>query len=212
MLGILVMVHTVALYAAKEIEIKITLEPQQYRLVQEWARKNARYVGETEQKEYYVTDPRQSWDYSGGFKDTLRTMRIRQEAKGDSFCYKYRHLDAITKKTTHRDEYETKVQDGATMLEIIRLLGYTEHTLVHKKRVIYLVDDIFELVFDDVTGVGRFIEIELKESTDDVQQGMARIEGLLKEIGVKEFTSYDRGYIHMIWNPGYDFGYKTILS
>lgn len=202
--------HMTIGYAAKEIELKISISPEQYSVMENWLNQNARYIGESEQKEWYVTHPNDPWDYSSGFKDTLKTMRVRQEKKGDSFCYKYRHLDPVTKKTTHRDEHETFV-DGNTMIAILKLIGYTEQTLVMKNRITYLFNDTFEIVFDDVNHVGKFIEIELKESTDDVKLGIKKIESLLKEIGITEFKQYDRGYIHMIWNPEYDFGIQTNL-
>ena len=198
--------YACVLNAAKEIELKISIRPDMYSLLEAWLKNYAEYKGESEQKEYYVTNPNESWDYSAGFKDTLKTMRVRQEKKGDSLCYKYRHLDPTTKKTTHRDEYETKIENGEVMLEILKCIGYTEQTIVQKKRTTYMIDNKFEVVFDDVHSVGKFIEIELKEPIDDVKLGIAQIENLLQEIGIFEFKQYDRGYIHMIWNPGYEFG------
>lgn len=202
---------TCLLNGAKEIELKISIPADRYRAVEQWLQHHAQLIGVSEQREYYVTSPQEPWDYSAGFKDTLKTMRVRQEAGGDSFCYKYRHLDPITKKTTHRDEYELRIEHGNVMLEILKLNGYTEQTLVRKKRVTYKVDTRFEVVFDEVYGVGTFIEIELKEPTDNVKLGIAKIENLLQEMGIVEFKQYDRGYIHMIWNPGYDFGAQRSL-
>lgn len=199
------------IHAAKEIELKISVPPHTYAHIEAWLKNNANYIGESEQKEYYITHPQDSWDYTAGFKDTLKTMRVRHEQKGDSFCYKYRHLDPVTKKTSHRDEYEIKIENGDTMINILKLLGYTEHTVITKKRTTYLIQNIFEVVFDDVQNVGKFMEIELKEPTDDVKSGIAKIEQLLKEMGIREFTQYDRSYIHMIWNPHYDFGVQRTL-
>lgn len=200
------------LHAAKEIELKVSLPMEEYAQVETWLKTHADYRGSSEQREYYLTKPNdKNWDYSAGFKDTLKTMRVRQEQKGDSFCYKYRHLDPITKKTTHRDEYETKIEHGDTMVEILKLLGYTEQTLVAKSRITYEVYNCFEVTFDDVHNIGKFIEIELKESIDDVKLGLAKIEALMQEMGISKFRQYDRGYIHMIWNPGYDFGIERTL-
>lgn len=197
--------------AGKEIELKISLPKAEYTSVQEWAKIHGTYKGVTDQKEYYLNKKDAPWDFSGGFKDTLETVRVRCEQKGDSVCYKYRHLDPTTKKTTHRDEYETKVENGATMLDILQKLGYTEQTVVSKRRETYVVDDTFEVVFDDVDNVGQFIEVELKVSVDNAKVGLTRIEDLIKKIGITQFKQYDRGYIHMIWNPGYDFAVQRNL-
>lgn len=194
------------LHAGKEIELKISASSEVFAKVITYVQTYGVYKGSTEQKEYYLTKPDETWDLSGGFKDTLRTIRVRCEAKGDSVCYKYRHLDPVTKKTTHRDEEETKVAHGQAMINILASLGYTDQTIIEKTRETYIVEDSFEVVCDNVKDIGRFIEIELKKPVDDAKQGIAQIEGLLKRMGITEFKQYDRGYIHMKWNPGHEFG------
>lgn len=204
-----------ALYAGKEIELKIRVADESYAKIESWLTDNPRasYLHTSNQEERYVNNPKEStWDYSLGFKDSLKTLRVRKEEKGDSFCYKFRHLDPATGKTTHRDEEEVAVSSGDTMIKILENLGFTEHTAVVKTRVTYMVEDIFELVFDDVAGIGKFIEIELKDGTENPKAGIAKIEDLLKRMGVLAFTKYDRGYIHMMWNPGYNFGEEVVLE
>ncbi len=205
-IGAVIVCGITMLYAGKEIEVKISGSHEMFEKVIACVKAYGIYKGSSKQTEYYLTKPDEAWDYSGGFKDTLRTMRVRCEAKGDSVCYKYRHLDPVTKKTTHRDEEETKVANGQAMINILGNLGYTEQTIIEKTRETYMVEDMFEVVCDDVKDIGKFIEIELKKPTDDVELGLARIQGLLKRMGVTEFKQYDRGYIHMKWNPGYEFG------
>lgn len=199
-------------FAGKEIEIKISIEDGLYPVLLSWLSDNAQYKGESVQKEYYLRKPDSAWDTSAGFNDSLETMRVRLEPKGDSFCFKYRHLDPITKKTTHRDEEETKVESGAVMIKILEKLGYTSHTVVHKIRKTYMVDAIYEIVLDEVQYLGNFVEIELKQEVADVATGNAQILELLKTIGITKFIQYDRGYIHMLWNPGYQFGEEHNLA
>lgn len=200
-----------ALYATKEIELKISVDDGQRASLEKWLSKNAVCKGTSKQTEYYLTNPDKPWDTSKGFKDASQTLRVRCEKKGDSVCFKQAHYDPITKKRTHRDEFETKVQDGVVMLDILRSLGYSTITLVSKIRTTYLVRDTFEVVLDDVESVGKFIEIELKKPTDDVKAGLKSIQNFLKEVGITEFTEYERSYIHMMWNPGHDFGTRTFL-
>ncbi len=199
------------LQASKEIELKISIANEQYPLIEQWLSKHAVYKGVSEQNECYVTDPRKPWDESKGFKDSRETLRVRKEKKGDTFCYKYAHFDSVTQKRTHRDEYETKVENGEAILQIVAAMGYTHQTPISKTRTTYLVRDIFEVTFDEIKEVGKFIEIELKTPTDDVKAGIRLIENLLQEMGITEFIEYDRSYIHMIWNPGYNFGIKRNL-
>lgn len=202
---------TLMVNAAKEIELKFSLPVERYEAVEHWMKENALYKGESEQEEWYLARLDHAWDYSLGFKDTMDTLRVRREKKGDSFCCKKAHLDAVTKKITHRDELETKIADGLILLQALKVMGYTDQTLVQKVRKTYVVRDTFEVVFDSVKGIGKFIEVELKKPVDDVKEGMTQIEKLLKEIGITELTVYGRSYIHMIWNPKYEFGEKRTL-
>lgn len=219
------------LHAGKEIELKISVPDDVSKKIEQWldhSPNRSEYMAHSEQTEYYLRRPDDAWDNSNGFKDTLETLRIRSDTEqGDSVCYKYRHLDPITKKTTHRDEEETKIDSAKTMHAILAKIGYAEQTVIKKNRITYNVRtpveireegritqtaDTFEVVFDDVTNIGKFIEIELKSEVADVKVGLGKIEALLKEIGVTEFTQYDRGYIHMAWNPDYNFGEKRNLK
>jgi predicted adenylyl cyclase CyaB len=203
----------------KEIELKIRINEDQTELLRQWLYDNATNEQTSKQEEHYLNKPDTKWDTCNGFKDSLETLRVRLENKGDSCCFKKRVLDEKG-KTSHRDEYETKVTNGSTMMQIFEKLGLTEDTIIHKVRTTYLVNTFsnaasttqFEIVFDTVIGLGEFIEIELKTPTEDVKAGKTKIENLLKEIGITEFTEYDRGYIHMKWNPEYDFGIKRNLN
>ncbi len=199
-------------HAAKEIEFKISITEDQYVFLQNWLTENAVYKGTSAQTEYYLTKPEVVWDESKGFKDTLETIRVRCEAKGDSVCYKYAHIDPAAGRPTYRDEYETRVQDGQMMLKILAFMGYSQYTVVSKKLTTYLVRNTFEVVLDDVQGVGKFVEIELKIAVDTVQEGIDALENMLRQIGITQFTQYSRGYIHMIWNPTYDFGTMRDLN
>lgn len=195
-----------------EIELKIQLDQKQRQLFTQWLSDHAQCKGTVDHTEYYLDNPNDSyWIFDAGFKDSLKTVRVRLTPKGDSVCYKFRHVDPITKRATHRDEYETSVKDGLTMLEILTALGYTQQTIIKKTRCAYVYKE-FEIVLDDVENIGSFIEIELKQPSEDVAVGRQRIENLLKAIGITEYTEFDRGYIHMAWNPECDFAIKNLIN
>ena len=63
-----------------------------------------------------------------------------------------------------------------------------------------------EIVFDDVAGLGTFIEIEIKDKKlESVESGKQKIYDLLRKIGFSEIKQFDRGYLSMFLNLDYDF-------
>ena len=93
--------------APKEIELKIRISDAQHAALEKWLSLHATYDETGKQDDYYLRNPSEPWDTSKGFKDTLRTLRVRSAKKVGFVCYKYAHLDPVTKKITHRYQYET---------------------------------------------------------------------------------------------------------
>lgn len=205
------------LMAGKEIEVKIQLNQDELENFQEWLIKHTEYKGEEQHTEYYLDNPQRSFyfdDKAKGFRDALGSLRIRRTLKDDkfkdSYCYKYRHLDPETGKTTHRDEHELVVENADTMLDIMTCLGYTERITIEKTRKLFATGD-FEVCIDDVKNIGTFVEVELKKNDVEVKEGLALIYSFLKNHGLIKFKQYDRSYVHMITNPGFDFSYDVSL-
>ena len=201
-----------SLCAFKEIELKIQLNAQQQKKFEGWLKKNAQDEGSVMQEEYYFDNPAASFKGKAveGFIDAVHFLRVRMTPKGDYVCHKFRCIDPATGKSTHREEHETKVADGKIMIKIFESLGFTDKTPVKKVRKTYRYKD-FEIALDDVEGVGKFIEVELKREEDDVKKGTADIYQFLKEVGITELTRHHCGYVHMIWNPGYNFGEQEAI-
>lgn len=152
-----------------------------------------------------------------GFIDTKHTLRVRHcknEADNSivyKVCLKRCHSDA-----THRDEFETAVGDGNTMERIIESLGYTTRQPLNKNRVCYTVtttkkdgdkqdpSHIFEVVFDEVHKLGKFVEVELKGDITSVQDGQKKLFSFLRDAGIENCTMYTRNYLHMALNNSSD--------
>lgn len=111
---------------------------------------------------------------------------------------------------THCDEFETDVTDGQHMLELYRAIGFTDEIKVEKIRRIYNYAD-FEIVVDNVTDLGIFVEVELTKPVSDPKAGLATIRTLLKAIGINSYKEQTRGYVSMHWNPTIDFGEDIVL-
>ncbi len=191
----------------KEIEIKIQIDERQLGLLRNWLKDNAQFKGALSHTEWYLDNPNDTFFFTApeGYKDALKYLRVRHTERGDSVAYKLWYKDPETGKTTHCDEYETKVENGQVMLALFAQLGFTEQTKIAKQRETYLTDE-FEIVIDQIENVGFFVEIEVLHPKENVKESLADIHAFLKDICITRFRKIDRGYVSMAWNPEYDFG------
>lgn len=200
----------------KEIELKLQLDEQSHQALRAWLEAlNIAPVVERH-TEYYLRKPEDPFDESNGFKDTDETLRIRITDTDAKICYKKAHRDPVTNRSTHRDESETTIGDPEVMLRILENAGYTSRTFINKTRVAYMWTDAnnirYEIAFDEIEGLGSFVEIELKSAVQTVADGLAALHAFLKDRGISRYKLFDRSYVHMFWNPGYDFSVPQIVA
>lgn len=219
----------------KEIEIKIRPTESQLDLLKKWLKQNAQHKGMKRQKDVYVDNPEKSFTFnSHGFIDAYDKLRVRFEKNKESICYKYRHVDPKTNKTLSCDELEFPITDhrgiqrvfsvlgfdgikldescdGEKILALLEKHGFTRQDIIEKDRDAYLYKE-FEIVIDDVKDLGIFVEVELKNNESNVRKGIRDIYDLLKLIGFKKIVQFDRSYLHMLWNPTYDFSEEVDVS
>ncbi len=188
-----------------EVEVKMGLSSENQQKLELWLAHHALYKGTLHQVEDYLVNPLSAeWEYSHGFKDTMKTFRVRRTPKGHYVCHKYCHRDDQN-RVTHRDEYETIVADADVVLAVFKaLVPGLEVTHIEKVRKVYMYNDL-EIVLDVIDELGSFVEIEVKSQVADIQSAHELIYSLLKMIGITEYREYSRSYVHMLWNPGYDF-------
>jgi predicted adenylyl cyclase CyaB len=195
--------------SGQEIELKfICTSPEDHKKLLGFIQNNATQINQLNQKDtYIVRKDKNAWDMSKGYKDSLEVWRVREiNSTNAQICYKKTHLDPDNKKITHRDEHETSVGDPTIALTILgALAGPSDTTVIEKQRTTYLYNDLVEIVFDTVINLGSFIEIELKQPVDSPQVGIQIIEDFLKSSGISEIKLFNRSYVHMAWNPNYDF-------
>jgi len=197
---------------AQEIEIKIKTSSENMKKIEAWLANNATFEGTEHHKEVYLDNPKSTFFFMhpNGEKDALKYLRVRFSNNGGSICFKNWYQDPKTGKTTHCDEYETKVSDPDVMLKLFEQLGYTDQTRMEKTRKKFSVDD-YEIVIDDVMSLGIFVEIELKKQADNPIEACKELETfLVKKMGVTEYWIQNRGYVSRLRNPDIEFGeYKT---
>lgn len=172
----------------QEVEIKIQITPEQLALLQRWLDKNTKFIGQCNQKDYFLDNPRDSFYFinADGKKDVLRFFRIRVASDGDSACYKNWHVDPETGNSTHCDEIEIKIADGMQMLELMQAVGFVNHRIKEKSRKQYVLPG-FEILIDDVKDAGIFVEIEIDHQINDLKAGIESMYDLLRSIGITSF-------------------------
>ena len=68
----------------------------------------------------------------------------------------------------HCDEYEVEIDDEEMMKKLLHALRFEVIAVVNKTRLIYMVQDQYEVSLDYVEELGYFIEIEVKEYHRDI--------------------------------------------
>jgi len=190
----------------KEIEIKIQVDSLTEKRITSWLTTHATAYGTITVIDHYLDNPNASFIFTApeGHKDALTYLRIRNTKTKNYLCLKEVHRDPQTKDSFYCDEYEVGIEEVTTTLALMKRLGYTDVTTLKKQRTIYRYN-MFEIVLDTVEGLGKFIEIELKEAVDTPQRGHTIIRNFLKTIGVTSYIQHQQGYVRMLWNPGISF-------
>ncbi|MCL9813162.1 class IV adenylate cyclase [Natranaeroarchaeum aerophilus] len=105
------------------------------------------------------------------FTETDEALRIRRVSRPDDdysverVTYKGPLLEAESKS---REEFETRVEDGDTMAEILQRLGFSPAATVTKERTEFAFDG-YTITLDRVEGLGEFVEVETETESADIE-------------------------------------------
>lgn len=138
------------------------------------------------------------------FAKTDEALRIRT-CSGTSFVtYKGPKLDATTKT---RRELELPLHpadaDGTRFAELLAALGFKPVATVQKQRRAFKIDHgahAVEGALDDVDGVGRFVELELLASDQNLEEIKRVITELAEELRLG--PSERRSYLELLLEQG----------
>ncbi|MAP24757.1 MAG: class IV adenylate cyclase [Rickettsiales bacterium] len=189
---------------AQEIEIKIRLNLADLKTLQAWLFNNATAGLVQEQTDIYFENPAAPYftrDLSGNIQ-ALKYLRLRTSPNGKNILT-FKDWDTPVSKNGDRlfcYEHETVVDNPNSALEILKGTGFTSHYRIQKKRSYYYYTD-FEFALDQITELGTFLEIEVKtrQFTDPVQE-RARLIDLANQIGLRDTTLINRGYILLLFD------------
>ncbi|MFC3476619.1 class IV adenylate cyclase [Halobacterium litoreum] len=94
-----------------------------------------------------------------------------------------------------REEFETGVEGGDEMREILERLGFEPAAVVRKVRERYRLDG-FTVLLDAVEGVGEYVEIETEVETEgDVEAAREAAYAVLRDLGLDPADQIRTSYL-----------------
>ncbi|MCD5425283.1 MAG: class IV adenylate cyclase [Methanosarcinaceae archaeon] len=125
------------------------------------------------------------------FAETDEALRIRTSSD-ISMTYKGPKIDSVSKS---REEIYIILNDAKNADLMLKALGFKETATVRKMREIYTIDEI-TISIDAVDGIGEFIEIEIL--SDDYQNSLDKVFGMLELLGLKRENTIRESYLELV--------------
>jgi adenylate cyclase class 2 len=171
-----------------EVELKLGAD---HEVVRERLRAlDADPLGTVEQADTYYEHPVRE------FAETDEAFRVRREtADGETearVTYKGPLVEAASKT---REEFETGVDDGATMERLLEELGFEPFETVEKRRERFELEG-YTVTLDAVTGLGEYVEVETEaEAVEPAREGAV---DLLSELGLDPDDQIRTSYLGLL--------------
>jgi adenylate cyclase, class 2 len=134
------------------------------------------------------------------FAQTDEALRLRRVASTNSLTYKGPKLDSQTKTRT---EIEVPLARGEEVLEamiqLLTNLGYHSVAVVQKIRRVFRTNKEgfdLEICLDEVTNVGRFVELEILTAEERVDEARKVLQAAAAELGLT--ASERRSYLELL--------------
>jgi predicted adenylyl cyclase CyaB len=139
-----------------DIEIEIQARIEKSETLRAFLDQNATFISENRQVDEYFTPAHRNFT---DVKPIEEWFRIRDENGTHTINYKKWHYENGIGQ--YADEFETIVGDKETAKKIFLALDVQPLIVVDKTRRKYMYND-YEVAFDEVKGLGNFVEIEYK--------------------------------------------------
>jgi len=167
----------------KEIGIKIKISLKKYNYLDSFLQNNAKFIYESHQHDIYYKINKNNSEY----------LRIRKHGNKKTLTYKkwQNNIDC--------DEYEVEINSIKNLDKIFNILGLKQIVVVDKIRKIYNYNK-YEISLDNVKKLGYFIEIEIKNITQDLKDEYKELLTMAKTLNLNiEDIEYNR-YSYQIIN------------
>jgi adenylate cyclase class 2 len=169
-----------------EVEVKARARPE---TIGNILGLGATLIGTENHRDLYFNSPLRD------FKESDEALRIRIKEEGARLTYKGPKLD---KETKSRLELTVKIDSPEEMEKILRALGFVRSAEVTKRRTKYALDEAV-VAFDEVVGLGSFVEVEISGDEDWEMQGSKAL-ALLGRLGLGE--SIRSSYLELLAEKG----------
>ncbi len=144
---------------------------------------------------YHPANKNMQWSKKLGLTEFFRVRR-----KGDKAYITYKKDVFKNKSWLYSDEYETEISNPETMEKIIEMLKLKPFVTVDNNRTFFYHDD-YEITFEDVKGLGIFLEVErlnLKdEKPEDVRKDIFKF---IDSTGIKVSEEMISGKPELMYN------------
>jgi adenylate cyclase class 2 len=154
---------------------------------------NAKIRDPISQTDQYYAHP------SRDFGETDEALRIRRVGDKNWITFKGPRVDNTTKT---REELELILPDGSAdqFGKLFSLLGFLPVAVVRKERFhadLTWQDRNCKVAFDDVEGIGKYIEVETMAEPEDYEAAKACLDSLAATLGLADGER--RSYLELVW-------------
>lgn len=160
-----------------EIEVKLKVDDKEYNRLLNIIKQNSINKKNTNQIDTYYTKKdnksKQEW------------LRIRNENGKYIFNYKKKI------NNSYYEKYDVLIDNINNMDIILNSLEINNIGIINKQRNIYIYKDKYEISFDTVDNIGKFIEIELINKSNNIEKDISNLFNLLEELEI-DLNSVDR--------------------
>ena len=176
-----------------EIEMKFPASdfPALERTLADWGA--ARDAARTDADHYFNAPDRD-------FAHTDEALRLRRIAAANYVTYKGPKRDAQTKTRTEVEVPLAEGDDAARdFTALLTHLGYRPTAVVRKRRTIYHLRRegfALEVCLDEVEGLGRFVELEIRAPEEQLEQGRTVLLATTAQLGLG--PSERRSYLELL--------------
>ena len=129
-------------------------------------------------------------------KPIVEWLRVRETPAKNTINYKKWH-NKQGYETVSGDEIETLIGDSQQLREIFERLDFKKLISVEKSRSTWNYKDV-EIVIDEVTGLGTFIELETKGDFNSLEDAKNHLYEIVKELNLSLGQQDFKGYPHLL--------------
>ncbi|MFB6280915.1 MAG: class IV adenylate cyclase [Haloferacaceae archaeon] len=147
-------------------------------------------LAETVQRDTYYDAPHRD------FAETDEALRVRRTDDGARLTYKGPLVEDAGKT---RREHETAVADADETAAVLEGLGFEPAATVEKRREAWRLDG-YEVVLDDVTDLGQYVEVERAVPESGIDPAYRGAEQVLRELGLDPADAIRTSYLGLLLN------------